>query len=208
MCDPIASAGASTGLSAISGFSQYGQARAMDAYNEELSARNSELARKSAFNQYESISDQQMTETERAARDIKQIASDARRAKSRIGVAAAEAGVKGISVDQLIDDFERTEMDNVMAVTRQEEIVARRADLSRRNARLNLESNLISAAPPPKQANLFQTALGVFATGLSNFNQAGAFASSPDPTATVGGGTGTDPFTGGTVQPWSPYAVP
>jgi len=207
MCLPaMAVAGISTGLSAISGVSGYMGARATDRYNEELSARNSELARQSAFNQYTAIGDQQMTETERAARDIKLIASDARKAKARVGVAAAEAGVKGLSVDQLIDDFERAEMDSVLAVTRQQEIQARRSDLARQNARIGLESNLIASAPPPRQANLFQSALGVFATGLSNFNAAGAFGSSPN--ATVGGGSGTDPFTGGTVQPWSPYAVP
>lgn len=63
---------------------------------------------------------QQAQEQDAAAREMFAVMKDARAAKARTKVAAGEAGIKGISVDSLLDEIGRTELGFYEGVLRQQ----------------------------------------------------------------------------------------
>jgi hypothetical protein len=96
---------------------------------------------------------QQAQEQDAASREMFSVMKEARAAKARTKVAAGEAGIKGISVDALLDEIGRSELGYYEAVLRQQTYKSQYYDESQKtmardvqNNRLGLSMNLDTAS--------------------------------------------------------------
>lgn len=164
MCVPVAILG--VGLSLAGSAASYGQAQAQYGYQQQISARNAQLARDSANQQYGAIGENLYQSNVETTTETQRIASEALLARSRVGAAAAEAGVSGNSVDALIGDFSRQEGNYISALDTQQRFRETQAHYEKMGVRTGLESRLVNSAPP-QAPNLFGQALGAFTNALN-----------------------------------------
>jgi len=124
MCEPatisLALGGLAIATSAATGIVSYigqsQQASAQASYQAQLAqARNQEildnarLAQESYLQQAQQLNLRQQQEDEKASQNIQQTRLDAAQARATTRVATGEAGVSGLSVDNLLRDFYRQE---------------------------------------------------------------------------------------------------
>jgi len=127
---PAATAGMQTliGASVVSGFAsplvsyagQRQQAKAQAAYQAQATAAE----RQRLMQEQTSMRMQQAQQQEATARELEQVSRKSQEALARARVSAGEAGVAGVSVQALMDDYTRQEAGYRAAVTRQQEMRA------------------------------------------------------------------------------------
>lgn len=207
MCLP--DGGASIALAALSiatsvaggvvgAIGQRQQAQAQANYQAQMAeARNQQILqnqRRAALDyqkQSEAINARQGQEEKAAANQIFNAQTEARRLQAEQVVSSGEAGVSGLSIDALMADFERQQLN-------QSETIRQQRDFSSFNAQLqkealqrraeNLGNTIQPYIPSPVAGpNMFGQALSIGGNALSTglkFNQMGAFS---------GGGGSTTP---------------
>jgi hypothetical protein len=115
MCSPqiFGAAGSAASIAgAVMGYSAQKKAvAAQNAYQKQIYEQTSELATSNLIQQYGSIQSRKVEEQKKAAQEISEISQQALMAKSRAEAGALASGVSGLSVDALIDDYTRKEMD-------------------------------------------------------------------------------------------------
>lgn len=179
MCLPLAGAlslgisAASTAGSIIGGLQQ---ASALNAYHNRVAERNRGLAEDQANQQYLGINRRVSEDRLRAAAEIDEISKQSRGEQSTALTEALERGIAGTSVQDLYADYERQRLDYSTAVSVEQRLRERNAELSKKGVRTSLEGALISATPNPVQGpNIFGELAGFAATGLKILDKSGVF---------------------------------
>lgn len=180
MCEPatisLALGGLAIATSAATGIVSYigqsQQASAQASYQAQLAqARNQEildnarLAQESYLQQAQQLNLRQQQEDEKASQQIQQTRLDAAQARATTRVATGEAGVAGLSVDNLLRDFYRQE-DVFNESVRRNQIFSRlqtKADI--KGLQAQAQGRIASVRPytpePVVRPNLLGTALQI-----------------------------------------------
>jgi len=165
------------GLANYMGQSAYAKAR-QDLENQ-MSARNYELARKTAIENYRSLDDRELQMGARISEQIREITRQGQEAKARVGVAAARANVTGRSVDELLNQFEQRQLEYVNTAMQNKAYQRAQIEAEKRGAQVTLEGRLLQSAPDLiQQPSFFGAALGAFGQA---FNSAISIQSGIDP---------------------------
>ena len=164
MCDLVA---ASIAVSTLSSMAQYGGQRKQAKQQARYQAQASEAERQRAFQEQRSIRIRQAQEKEAANREIGEIALKSREAMSRASVSAGEAGVAGLSVDALLDDYTRQEAAYRMGIGRQQEMQDLQTGLALTDAGFRTVNRQIDINRPINKPSFLTGALNVASSGLS-----------------------------------------
>lgn len=194
MCEPATLAMALTGLSivtsAASGVVNYmGQARqaaTQAAYQQQLVqsrdeqiTENNQLANESFLQQARQVNYRLQEEDEKASQDIQQVQREAAQARATARVSAGEAGVSGLSVENLFADFYRQEAAYRDSVRRNRQFGRLQAKEDIKGLRAQAQGRIASLRPylpePVVRPNFMGTALEI---GVDAFNRGSALASS------------------------------
>lgn len=115
MCDPVIFGGASVVASIVGQTMAYSAQQkataAQNAYQKQIYEQTSELATSNLIQQYGAIQSRKVEEQQKAAQEISEISQQAMVARSRAYASSIASGVGGISVDAMIDDYTRKELD-------------------------------------------------------------------------------------------------
>ncbi len=161
---------AATGIVSYIGQSQ--QASAQASYQAQLGqARNQQilenarLAQESYLQQAQQLNLRQQQEDEKASQQIQQTRLDAAQARATTRVATGEAGVAGLSVDNLLRDFYRQEDVFNESVRRNREFSRFQSQEDIKGLRAQAEGRIASVQPyipePVVRPNLLGTALQI-----------------------------------------------
>ena len=166
MCDP-ATIGAIVGVaSAGAGYAgQRQQAKAQAAYQ----AQSAAAERQRALQEQSSIRMQQAQQQEATARELEQVSRKSREALGRARVSAGEAGVSGVSVQALMDDYTRQEAGYRAATLRQQELTGVGTQLGLEQAGLASQQRLIGIQQPISRPSLLVSGLQAVSGGLSGY---------------------------------------
>lgn len=164
MCDLVA---ASIAVSTLSSMAQYGGQRQQAKQQARYQAQTSEAERQRAFQEQRSIRIRQAQEKEAANREIGEIALKSREAMSRASVSAGEAGVAGLSVDALLDDYTRQEAAYRMGIGRQQEMQDLQTGLALTDAGFRTVNRQIDINRPINKPSFGAGVLNVASSGLS-----------------------------------------
>ena len=164
MCDLVA---ASIAVSTLSSMAQYGGQRQQAKQQARYQAQASVAERKRAFQEQRSIRIRQAQEEEAANREIGEIALKSREAMSRASVSAGEAGVAGLSVDALLDDYTRQEAAYRMGIGRQQEMQDLQTGLALTDAGFRTVNRQIDINRPINKPSFGAGVLNVASSGLS-----------------------------------------
>lgn len=168
MCEPL-SAGTmfaiSTAVAAAgAGLSYMGQ-QAQASAQADANAAQAESVRKATINQYDQLQLQQQQDRENAAQKLTETSRQAAQARATAITAAGEAGVAGLSVNALLDDITRQEMEFTDSVKHNQQ----RRDQQIRQEMVGVEASgqsRINSLPTPQQPSfaeaLLRTGSGAF----------------------------------------------
>ena len=182
MCDPTTIAALATKEALVvstiaSAAVSYAGASATARAEQKQFDYNAQLAEQSARNQYNQIRQRQAQENEKSSQEISEVSRRALKARSTAMVQAAEKGVGGRNIQDLLQDFERQESEyrNISLRNRAFRELAYEDQLE--SIRLGTQSRIINALPTQAKPSLIGTALrigGSLAGQLNDFND-------PDP---------------------------
>jgi hypothetical protein len=145
-----------------SSMSSYMTAAGQAKHAQGIAAFNQAQAIKSLGLSYQAINQRVQEEATRAGKTIASVRADSLRARGHVRAAAASSGVKGRSVEDVIDDFSRQEGNRVEAALISEEFVRANAEREKAGAEITTSSKLASSIPP-EGPSLFNAALSAFA---------------------------------------------
>lgn len=127
MCTPeifAAVAAISSVTGAVVGFTTQSQAAAAQRqYQQQVYEQTRTLAIGNLTQQFASITERQVEEQRKAAQEISQIVQQARQARASAYASSLEAGVSGLSVDALLDEYSRRESLFIQRTQQQERAV-------------------------------------------------------------------------------------
>jgi len=158
MCDPATLAATTLIIGATSSISSYvGQAQAAQAqvsYQSQLEVarnqqiqENAQIANASLRNEYTLEGQRQLQDSAKASQDIQQESTAALKAKATAQVSAGEAGVEGLSVDQLMEDFDRQEGQYRDSVTNNREMSAAQSQMNMTAMQAQAQGQIASIRP-------------------------------------------------------------
>ena len=167
MCDPITAtavaASVGSNIAQFAGARQ--QAKAQAAYQ----AQSAAAERQRALQEQSSIRMQQAQQQEATARELEQVSRKSREALARARVSAGEAGVSGVSVQALMDDYTRQEAGYRAATLRQQELTGVGTQLGLEQAGLASQQRLIGIQQPISRPSLLVSGLQAVSGGLSGY---------------------------------------
>lgn len=140
---------ASIATPVMSHVAQQQQASAMEEHQRRMYEVNKEIADRALVSKYTMISKRQAEEQDVAAQEISKISRQARIARSMAAVSAAEAGVTGLSVDNLMNDYYRKEFDFMTATQQQLRGTLFQLDMSKKEAVSEYQGRVMGATPQP-----------------------------------------------------------
>lgn len=169
---PAAAAGISAGVGAAqAGLGFMGQ---MQGYNagKSFARASADSARQNFFNQSSLLNMRRVQERQRAFQEISQVQSEARRSQSLLAVSAGESGVSGISVADLMNDFEQNEANFITDVRLNQRWADAQLAQDQESLRSNAQSRINQAySQIPRRPNFGNLLIGIAGAGLSAFNQ-------------------------------------
>ena len=190
MCDPTTIAALATKEALVvstiaSAAVSYAGASATARAEQKQFDYNAQLAEQSARNQYNQIRQRQAQENEKSSQEISEVSRRALKARSTAMVQAAEKGVGGRNIQDLLQDFERQESEyrNISLRNRAFRELAYEDQLE--SIRLGTQSRIINALPTQAKPSLIGTALKIGGTLLRDFNDF----NDPDPYRPTGVGS-------------------
>jgi len=167
MCLPLAAIGAIAGVaSAGAGFiGQRQQAKAQAAYQ----AQSAAAEQQRALQEQSSIRMQQAQQKEATARELEQVSKKSQEALARARVSAGEAGVSGLSVQALMDDYVRQQAGLQAAVTTQEKLYGLQTGMSLQQIGLASQQEILGLSQPINRPSLLLSGLQAVSGGLSGY---------------------------------------
>lgn len=169
MCDPISLGVAGLALGATTAgasfMGQRQQAKAQSAYQRQASIAEQQRA----LQEQRAIRMRQGQEQEATNREINEMSKKAREAVSTAQVSAGEAGVSGLSVDALLQDYENQSLAYNMGLTRQQEMRDVQTGLALTDAGFRTVNRQIGINQPVRKPSFLEGGLGVASSGLSGF---------------------------------------
>ena len=173
MCLPLAAVGAIAGA-ATAGLSFVGQRQQARAQMALQSQQIRAAQQKLGFQRTAALLERQ--QQEKAVVQEKGRAAKAGKAiVSRAGVAALEAGVSGLSVQALMDDYIRQQAGQVAALTSQDKLYAMRHGLNLEQLGLASEQEILGLSKPIQQPSFLRGALSIASGGLSGYTAGQSF---------------------------------
>jgi len=167
MCLPLAAIGAIAGVaSAGAGYiGQRQQAKAQAAYQAQSIAA---AQRKAGFQRTSQILEAQQKRLA-LAQETGKITKAAREQLASATVSAGEAGVSGLSVQALMDDYVRQQAGLQAAVTTQEKLYGLQRGMGLRQLGLASEQEILGLSQPIEKPSLLSAGLGAVSGGLSGY---------------------------------------
>jgi len=203
MCTPLALGWASFALGAGSGVAQYAgqrqQAKAQAAYQAQSIAM---AQRKAAMQETVAIMERQQQE-QAVAQEKGKVAKKGEAVQATATVAAGEAGVSGLSVQALMDDYIRQQAGQVAALTSQDKLYALRHGLNLEQIALASQQEIMGLDRPIDKPSKLGLGLGILSSGLSAFGTYKSLQASARP-ATIQTSMGTSSYMSDTDQ----YSLP
>ena len=176
MCDPASMAIASFTMAAAStgaGYmGQQQQAESQDAFNRQRQAVGTQRSLENYFNQTRQVRSRQIQEREAAANEINEVYREARKRISTALVAGAESGVAGGSLQDLLNNFQRQQLEFGTNVRRNLEFREDNIEDQLESVRLGAQANIENLQfMPSARPSFLGAALRIGAAGLSAYNQ-------------------------------------
>jgi len=159
---------ASTAVSALGAYAQYQSQKSAAKAQQNQFNQNKLLAQRSMLEQSRQLAVRD--EQERAAASDKIMSSniEAAKAQARMVVSAGEAGVAGGSIAQLLNDVERTRLNNEGTINRNLEAVSQQSKVEREGL-LTQAENRINSVSQGQQPSLLATGLQIGGTALEGY---------------------------------------
>lgn len=165
MCNPVAVAVVSGLQAGAQFYGQRQQAKQQRRYQNQAMAAEQQRA----IQEQQSIRMRQAQEQEATNRELGDVALKAREARAKATTSAGEAGVAGMSVDALIDDYTRQEAAYRVGVGRQQEMRDLQTGLALTDAGFRTQNRMIDLNRPINQPSFLTGALNVASSGLSGY---------------------------------------
>lgn len=170
MCSPtLAIAGISAGISAVSTGMQYAGARQQAKQQAELQRQSIAFAQRKAAMQVTAAQLERQQQVEAVAQEKGKVAARGEAARSRAVVAAGEAGVSGLSVQALMDDYIRQQAGQVAALTTQDKLYAMRHGLNLQQLAMASEQEIRGLSKPIEKPSALRAGLSIMQSGLSAY---------------------------------------
>ena len=171
MCLPLAVAIPliSAGVGAASAGLQYAGQRRQAKQQAAFQAQSAAAERQRALQEQSSIRMRQAQEQEATARELEQVSRKSQEALARARVSAGEAGVAGVSVQALMDDYTRQEAGYRAATLRQQELTGVGTQLGLEQAGLASQQRLIGIQQPISKPSFLTAGLEAVSGGLSGY---------------------------------------
>ena len=151
------------GSSALQFAGQRQQARQQRLFQQ----RAAQAERQRALMEQRSLRMRQAQEQEATAREIGEIARRAREARATATVSAGQAGVAGLSVEALLNQYTADEAALRMGAIRQQEMRDLQAGLAFTDAEMRSQNRLIDINRPIRSPSFAAGAIDVVSSGLS-----------------------------------------
>ena len=164
MCNlALAGLALGAGSSALQFAGQRQQARQQRQFQQ----RAAQAERQRALMEQRSLRMRQAQEQEATAREIGEIARRAREARATATVSAGQAGVAGLSVEALLNQYTADEAALRMGAIRQQEMRDLQAGLAFTDAEMRSQNRLIDINRPIRSPSFAAGAIDVVSSGLS-----------------------------------------
>lgn len=184
MCGPATQLAFTVAMGVMQYQAQQRQANAQAEYQNQLAIarneqieRNAELANRAFIQQSEQINRRTQQEQVAASEEIQQVQIERLDAQGRAEAAAAAAGVQGLSVQNLLNNFQRQEARYRSAVQQNLAFAQENAEAEKKGLRAQAEGRIASipayAPEPVARPSFFGTALGIGGRVLDNYARAG-----------------------------------
>ena len=204
MCSPtLAIAGISAGISAVSTGMQYAGARQQAKQQAELQRQSIAAAQQKEAMQVTAAQLERQQQVEAVAQEKGKVAARGEAARSRAVVAAGEAGVSGLSVQALMDDYIRQQAGQVAALTSQDKLYAMRHGLNLQQLAMASEQEIRGLSRPIEKPSALRAGLGILQSGLGAYGTYKGLQALDRPT-TIDTGMGISTYMPGTDQ----YTLP
>ena len=179
MCEPIsastmmyATMATSAATTAASFYGQQQQADAQDAFNRQRQQTGTSRALANYANQTRQARERQIQEREAAANEINEVYREARKRVATAQAAGAEAGVAGGSLQALINDFHRQQLEFGTNVNRNLEFRENNIEDQLESVRLGAQANIENLQfMPAARPSFLGAALRIGSAGLGAYNQ-------------------------------------
>ena len=196
---PAIMGGLGVASSAMQFVGQRQQARAqMALQSQQIRAAQQKLG----FQRTAAILERQQQE-EAVAQEKGKVAARGEAITARARVAAGEAGVSGLSVQALMDDYIRQQAGQVAALTSQDKLYALRHGLNLEQLGLASEQEILKLSKPIQQPSFLRGALSIASGGISGYSAGKMFQNILRP-PTIATGMGTSSYMEDTDQ----YTLP
>jgi len=167
MCEPVSMA---IGLGVAQAGAQTMAQKQQAKVQAEMQRRASEEERKRYLRQVSAQRTEQRMQKIAMAQKLQANQLQAESAKATAGLSALSAGIKGKSVDMLLNDFSRKEAQYNFSVQQQDEINEINANINLENAIGNSRANLLQINQPIEEPDYFGNILDGVSTGFGMYN--------------------------------------
>ena len=166
------SLGMSAATTAYGFLGQQQQADAQDSFNRQRQAVGTQRALANYANQTRQARERQLQEREAAANEINEVYREARKRVATAQAAGAEAGVAGGSLQALINDFHRQQLEFGTNVNRNLEFRENNIEDQLESVRLGAQANIENLQfMPAARPSFLGAALRIGSAGLGAYNQ-------------------------------------
>jgi hypothetical protein len=170
MCSPsLAIAGISAGIGAVSTGMQFAGARQQAKQQAELQRQSIAFAQRKAAMQVTTAQLERQQQVEAVAQEKGKVAARGEAARSRAVVAAGEAGVSGLSIQALMDDYIRQQAGQIAALTSQDKLYAMRHGLNLQQLAMASEQEIRGLSKPIEKPSALRAGLGILQSGLGAY---------------------------------------
>ncbi len=171
MCEAITIA---TALAVVAaGYQTYSQdqsVKAQNKFNDKSAEEGAKLANATFVNQSKQVGLRNSQEAEAAASTLTENAQKAAQARATARVSAGESGVAGVSVDNLINDYNRQEAQYSGAVNRNLELTTAQSQEDLQGLRSNaLDRSLSFQRPVIERPSYLASGIGLAAQGAGMY---------------------------------------
>ena len=169
MCHPAAIPIATAVIGAASSGMQFAGARQQAKQQAELQRQSIAFAQKKAAMQVTTAQLERQQQVEAVAQEKGKAAARGQAAVSKAVVAAGEAGVSGLSVQALMDDYIRQQTGQVAALTSQDKLYAMRHGLNLQQLGMASEQEIRGLSRPIEKPSALRAGLGILQSGLGAY---------------------------------------
>ena len=167
MCVPLAAVGAIAGA-ATAGLSFVGQRQQARAQMALQSQQIRAAQQKLGFQRTAAILERQQQE-QAIAQEKGKVAARGEAIAARARVSAGEAGVSGLSVQALMDDYIRQQAGQTAALTSQDKLYAMRHGLNLQQLAMASEQEIRGLSRPIEKPSALRAGLGILQSGLGAY---------------------------------------